>query len=74
MISFLNKDTDSSSYEKIKDTPRPGHADLTGKLKFNGYNDYRGGGHFIPVQHIGADRGERQPRGLNRWGPALVLR
>lgn len=46
LILFENKDVDSSAYEKIKDTPRPGHADLVAKIKYGGYNDYRGGGHF----------------------------
>ena len=26
--------------------PRPGHADFNAKMKFGGYNDHRGGGHF----------------------------
>lgn len=46
LIVFENKDVDSSAYEKIKDTPRPGHADLVALQKFGGFNDYRGGGHF----------------------------
>jgi chorismate synthase len=41
-----NKDTDSSAYEKMKFTPRPGHADYTAFLKYGGFNDYRGGGRF----------------------------
>jgi chorismate synthase len=41
-----NKDTDSSAYEKIKNTPRPGHADYTAFVKYGGLNDYRGGGRF----------------------------
>jgi chorismate synthase len=45
-ILFENGDVDSSSYEKIKDTPRPGHADLTARTKFGGFNDPRGGGQF----------------------------
>ncbi|VVC03924.1 Chorismate synthase [Candidatus Bilamarchaeum dharawalense] len=45
-IEFENKNVDSSSYEKIKNTPRPGHADLVASQKFHGLNDYRGGGHF----------------------------
>ncbi len=46
MILFENKDVDSSAYDKIKDTPRPGHADFVAYKKFAGFNDYRGGGHF----------------------------
>lgn len=45
-ILFRNKDTDSSSYEQMKDTPRPGHADFVSHHKFFGFQDYRGGGHF----------------------------
>lgn len=41
-----NRDADSSAYEKIKDTPRPGHADYTAYVKYGGFNDYRGGGQF----------------------------
>lgn len=46
MMTIPNTDVDSSSYESIKDTPRPGHADYTARVKYNGYNDYRGGGVF----------------------------
>ncbi|CAB1250600.1 chorismate synthase [Clostridium sp. MT-14] len=43
---ILNNDTHSEHYEKTSDILRPGHADFTGKVKYNGFNDYRGGGHF----------------------------
>ncbi|VVB98329.1 Chorismate synthase [uncultured archaeon] len=46
LILFENKNIDSSAYEKLKNTPRPGHADLTASRKYGGFNDYRGGGHF----------------------------
>ena len=46
LILFENKDVDPSFYEKIKDTPRPGHADLVARIKYGGFNDHRGGGHF----------------------------
>jgi len=45
-ISFANRDLQSDVYEKIKDTPRPGHADFVARKKFGGYADIRGGGHF----------------------------
>jgi chorismate synthase len=45
-ILFENKNVDSKSYEDLKETPRPGHADMVARQKFDGYNDYRGGGHF----------------------------
>ena len=41
-----NKEVDSSDYEAIKDLPRPGHADYTARVKYGGFNDYRGGGRF----------------------------
>jgi len=41
-----NHDVQSSSYEKLKETPRPGHADFTAQEKYGGYNDYRGSGPF----------------------------
>jgi chorismate synthase len=46
LILFENRDIDSSPYERIKNTPRPGHADFTAFHKYGGFNDYRGGGHF----------------------------
>jgi len=39
-----NKDVQSAPYEKVKNTPRPGHADYTAWVRFGGFNDYRGGG------------------------------
>lgn len=36
----------SGDYEKTKDLMRPSHADYTGYIKYKGFNDYRGGGHF----------------------------
>ena len=41
-----NTDTRSRDYEKMKRLPRPGHADYAGAVRYGGYNDYRGGGHF----------------------------
>ncbi len=45
-ILFENKNTRSGDYEKQRAIPRPGHADFTAHVKYGGYEDYRGGGHF----------------------------
>jgi chorismate synthase len=41
-----NKETRSSDYDAIRDLPRPAHADYTARVKYGGFNDYRGGGRF----------------------------
>lgn len=46
LIRFLNENTRSNDYSNLVTTPRPGHADYTAKVKYNGFNDYRGGGAF----------------------------
>jgi len=45
-VFYENKNIDSTEYERIKDTPRPGHSDFVANKKYGGFNDYRGGGHF----------------------------
>ena len=45
-MTVANKEADSSDYEVIKDLPRPGHADYLARIKYGGFNDYRGGGRF----------------------------
>jgi chorismate synthase len=46
LIEFPNLDVKSEDYYRIKNTPRPGHSDLTAYTKYRGFNDFRGGGHF----------------------------
>lgn len=41
-----NQDCRSKDYSNIADIPRPGHGDYTAYIKYQGYNDVRGGGHF----------------------------
>lgn len=41
-----NKNTRSGDYANLKDCPRPGHADYTAQIKYGGYQDAAGGGHF----------------------------
>lgn len=45
-IFFENKNTRSEDYEKLRAVPRPGHADFVGHMKYGGFEDFRGGGHF----------------------------
>lgn len=45
-IEFINTNTVSRDYLKLRETPRPGHADFTAMKKYGGFEDYRGGGHF----------------------------
>ena len=41
-----NENTKSGDYANLKTCPRPGHADYTAQVKFKGFQDYTGGGHF----------------------------
>ncbi len=54
IVAFVrNRDVDSSYYDEIRDTPRPGHADYPAYVKYKGANDYRGGGRFSGRMTIG---------------------
>src|SRR2546427_12893721 len=44
MMIIMNSEKDSRPYEVLKDTPRPGHADFTARVKYGGCKEYRGGG------------------------------
>lgn len=41
-----NTNTRSGDYEQLREIARPGHADYTGYMRYKGFNDIRGGGHF----------------------------
>lgn len=41
-----NSNTRSQDYSELKRVPRPGHADYTAEVKYKGFQDYTGGGHF----------------------------
>jgi len=41
-----NTNTRSRDYDNLKSVPRPGHADFTAHVKYGGFGDAAGGGHF----------------------------
>ena len=43
---IYNKNTRSKDYSNLHDVPRPGHADYTAQIKYGGFQDVAGGGHF----------------------------
>jgi len=45
-IIIANEKQRSDDYEKISGIARPSHADYVAEVKYSGYQDYRGGGHF----------------------------
>lgn len=45
-ILIKNEDARSKDYEKNMYRCRPSHADYTADVKYRGFQDYRGGGHF----------------------------
>ncbi len=58
-VFFPNIDAKPKDYSEVKYKPRPSHADYPANIKYNGYNDYRGGGFFsarltAPIVFAGA--------------------
>lgn len=41
-----NNNTRSADYKELMASPRPGHADYPAQIKYNGFQDVSGGGHF----------------------------
>ena len=45
-VTIPNDDTRSKDYGDMARLARPSHADYTAHIKYRGFEDYRGGGHF----------------------------
>ena len=41
-----NRAAESTAYDIIRNKPRPGHADYPARIRYGGFNDFRGGGRF----------------------------
>lgn len=58
-ILIPNKNVISKDYDELKNVARPSHADYTAYIKYHGFNDVRGGGHFsgritAPIVAVGS--------------------
>lgn len=45
-VRIANGDQHSKDYSTLRRLMRPGHADYAGRVRYGGWNDHRGGGHF----------------------------
>ncbi len=45
-VIIRNTNVRPGDYSEFQDTPRPGHADYTASVKYGGFQDASGGGHF----------------------------
>lgn len=58
-VLIHNQDQHSKDYSVLQNIMRPGHGDYAGRIKYAGFNDYRGGGSFsgrltAPLVFMGA--------------------
>ena len=80
LCAFIqNPKTEAPDFSKLDRLPRPGHADYTGTLRYKGFNDIRGGGHFsdrltAPLCFAGAVCGQiLERRGIYTGAHALAI-
>ena len=78
-LIIRNSDTRSHNYDNLKIQPRPSHSDYAAWVKYGGYNDVRGGGHFsgrltAPIVAAGAIcRGILKEKGITVGGHILNI-
>ncbi len=58
-VLIENTNPHSKDYSQFRETPRPSHADYAASVKYNSFNDIRGGGHFsgrltAPIVFLGS--------------------
>lgn len=58
-VMIENTNTRSQDYDNLRLTPRPAHSDYAAAVRYNGFNDIAGGGHFsgrltAPLCYAGA--------------------
>lgn len=58
-VMIENTNTRSQDYDNLRRTPRPAHSDYAAAVRYNGFNDIAGGGHFsgrltAPLCYAGA--------------------
>ena len=76
-LIIRNNDTRSHNYDDLRAHPRPNHSDYAAQVKYGGFNDIRGGGHFsarltAPLVAAGAIcRGILKEKGVTVGGHIL---
>ena len=71
-IQFLNENTKSEDYADFTKIPRPGHADFSAMMKYAGWQDPRGSGHFSGRITIGiVAAGAVAKKILNTFAPIV---